>query len=121
MATILVIEDSDTERHGIKDALKSAGHTVLEANNGEDGVARAKEDQPDLILMDIVMPGMNGFQATRAITRDDTTKHIPVVIVTTKTQETDRLWGERQGAVDYITKPLKSATLLKIVDKHLKA
>ncbi|MDF1821885.1 MAG: response regulator [Alcanivoracaceae bacterium] len=119
MAKVLVIEDSATERHGIKEALESAGHTVIECDNGEDGVARSKEEQPDLILMDIVMPGMNGFQATRAITRDDATKDIPVIIVTTKSQETDRLWGERQGAIDYLTKPVKADDLLAVVSKHL--
>lgn len=119
MAKILVIEDSATERHGIKETLEKAGHTVIECNNGEEGVAKAKEEQPNLVLMDIVMPGMNGFQATRAITRDDATKHIPVIIVTTKAQETDRLWGERQGAKGYLTKPLEAKQLLDLINEHL--
>ena len=119
MAKILVIEDSATERHGIKEALEKAGHEVIECNNGEEGVAKAKEEQPNLVLMDIVMPGMNGFQATRAITRDEATKDIPVIIVTTKAQETDRLWGERQGASGYLTKPLDPKQLLDLINQHL--
>jgi len=85
---------------------------VIHAASGEEGVEAAKRDQPDLVLMDVVMPGLNGFQATRAITREETTKHIPVIICTTKDQETDKIWGIRQGAKDYIVKPVNAADLI---------
>jgi twitching motility two-component system response regulator PilH len=75
-------------------------------------VAQAKLSQPDLVIMDVVMPGMNGFQATRAITKDPQTQHIPVIICTTKDQETDKVWGVRQGAKDYVVKPINEAELL---------
>ncbi|MEQ1552492.1 response regulator, partial [Sphingorhabdus sp.] len=89
-----------------------AGYAVLVANSGEEGVEKAKAELPDLILMDVVMPGLNGFQATRAITRDESTKHIPVFICTTKDQETDKIWGMRQGAKDYLVKPVNGAELI---------
>jgi twitching motility two-component system response regulator PilH len=112
---ILVVDDSPTERHVLSELLRGAGYQVTLAEDGEAGVACAKEILPDLIIMDVVMPGTNGFQATRALTRDDSTKHIPVILCTTKDQETDRVWGMRQGANDYVTKPVdKPALLAKI-------
>jgi twitching motility two-component system response regulator PilH len=109
---ILVVDDSATERHIIGEALTKQGFEILYAENGEDGVAQAKQIKPDLIIMDVVMPGMNGFQATRAITKDSETANIPVLICTTKDQETDKIWGLRQGARDYIVKPIVAAELL---------
>jgi twitching motility two-component system response regulator PilH len=94
---------------------------VIEASNGADGVAVARAEVPDLILMDVVMPGMNGFQATRQITRGAETSHIPVVIVSTKDQETDRVWGRRQGARDYLTKPIDEAALMQVIRQLLSA
>jgi twitching motility two-component system response regulator PilH len=88
---------------------------ALEATNGEDGVAVARAELPDLVLMDVVMPGINGFQATRQITKGADTAHIPVVIVTTKDQETDRVWGKRQGACDYLTKPVDENLLMSVI------
>ena len=119
MAQILIVDDSPTEIHVLSSILEKLGHSIETASNGEEGVARAKELKPDLILMDVVMPGMNGFQATRQITKDDETAHIPVIIVTTKDQETDRVWGLRQGAKDYLTKPVDEATLVEKVDALL--
>ena len=109
---ILVVDDSATERHITGGILTKGGYTVTFAEDGESGIAKAKADKPDLVVMDVVMPGLNGFQATRAITSDDATKHIPVIICTTKGQETDKIWGLRQGAKDYITKPVDPAELL---------
>ena len=109
---ILVVDDSPTERHVLAELLRGAGYQVVLAEDGEEGVACAKEVLPDLIIMDVVMPGTNGFQATRALTRDDSTKHIPVILCTTKDQETDRVWGMRQGAHDYVTKPVDQPALL---------
>jgi twitching motility two-component system response regulator PilH len=111
--TILVVDDSATERHIIGEILTKAGFSVSFAQDGETGVTLAKTQKPDLILMDVVMPGLNGFQATRAITKDDDTKHIPIILCTTKDQETDRVWGIRQGAKDYVLKPVDAAELLQ--------
>jgi len=109
---ILLVDDSPTERHYIGEILTKAGFTVLMAEDGEKAVALAKIQKPDLIVMDVVMPGLNGFQATRAITKDPETQNIPVILCTTKDQETDRVWGMRQGAKDYVVKPVEPAELL---------
>jgi len=103
---ILVVDDSPTERQFMLETLSKLGYQVVLAENGEEGVAKARSELPDLVLMDVVMPGSNGFQATRQISKDEATKHIPVIICTTKSQETDRIWGLRQGARDYIVKPV---------------
>jgi twitching motility two-component system response regulator PilH len=109
---VLVVDDSATERHILGELLTKEGFEAIFAEDGESGVAKAKSDLPDLVLMDVVMPGLNGFQATRAITQDPATQHIPVIIVTTKGQETDKIWGVRQGAKDYVVKPVDGAELL---------
>ena len=108
---ILVVDDSPTERFFTVDILTKAGYQVITAENGEEGIAKA--NKPDLILMDVVMPGLNGYQATRTLTRDEETKHIPVIVCTSKGQETDKIWGLRQGAVDYLVKPLNPEELLQ--------
>jgi len=117
---ILIVDDSPTEIYKLSAMLEKNGFSVLTAENGEDGVAFAKQEQPDLVLMDVVMPGLNGFQATRQLTRDAETSHIPVIIVTTKNQETDKLWGERQGAKGYLTKPVDESTLINTINKVIK-
>ena len=109
---VLVVDDSPTERHALSEILRRAGYEVNTCDSGEEAVAQSKVVLPDLILMDVVMPGLNGFQATRVIARDDATKHIPVIICTTKSQETDKIWGMRQGARDYIVKPVSRDELL---------
>lgn len=109
---IMVVDDSPTERHFLGELLTKNGYAVVTAESGEEAVARAKEYQPDLIIMDVVMPGLNGFQATRAISRDEATKHIPIFMCTTKGQETDKIWGLRQGARDYIVKPVNQTELI---------
>jgi twitching motility two-component system response regulator PilH len=109
---IMVVDDSPTERAYLENLLKKNGFDVVLVESGEAAIERTKSDRPDLILMDVVMPGLNGFQATRAITRDETTKHIPVIICTTKDQETDKIWGLRQGAKDYVTKPINEGDLI---------
>ena len=110
---IMVVDDSPTERAFMEGLLKKRGYEVLTADSGEIAIERAKAEMPDLNLMDVVMPGLNGFQATRAITREERTKHIPVIICTTKDQETDKIWGLRQGAKDYMIKPVNEADLLE--------
>lgn len=121
MSTVLIVDDSPTELHVFRGWLEKNGHKVLTAESGEDGLAQAKSEKPDAIIMDVVMPGMSGFQATRKLSRDDDTSAIPVLIVTTKDQETDRIWGMRQGAVDYLVKPITegqlTAKIQEIIDK----
>ena len=113
---ILIVDDSPTERHYLSEILARGGFDVVTSDSGEDALQKARALLPDLILMDVVMPGMNGFQATRAITRDAATKNIPVLICTTKSQETDRIWGLRQGARDYMVKPVQGDVLLKKIE-----
>jgi twitching motility two-component system response regulator PilH len=109
---ILVVDDSPTERFALTEFLVKRGFNVVTAESGEDGIAKAKAEKPDLILMDVVMPGINGYQATRTISRDETTRAIPIIMTTSKDQETDKIWGMRQGAFDYMTKPLNFEELL---------
>ena len=109
---ILVVDDSPTERQALMELLAKKGYQVVTAESGEEGVSKSKREMPDLILMDVVMPGLSGYEATRSITRDDATKHIPVIICTSKGQETDRIWGMRQGAHDYLVKPIDPQQLL---------
>ncbi|WP_137936150.1 response regulator [Chitinivorax sp. B] len=110
---IMVVDDSPTERHVLSEMLTRNGFEVVTAESGEEAVTKSKVALPDLILMDVVMPGLNGFQATRTITREEATKHIPVIMCTTKGQETDKIWGLRQGAKDYIVKPVNQEELLQ--------
>ncbi|HYQ94269.1 MAG TPA: response regulator [Burkholderiales bacterium] len=109
---ILIIDDSATDRQFLLEVLSKQGYQCVTAQNGDEGIAKAKTEQPDLILMDIIMPGTDGFKATRAIARDEATKHIPVIVCTSKKLETDRVWGMRQGAKDYIVKPVDAKDLL---------
>jgi len=119
MAKILIVDDSPTELHVLTTHLQNAGHQTITASDGEEGLGAAKSELPDLILMDVVMPGLNGFQATRKISRDPATAHIPVIMVTTKDQDTDREWGMRQGAKAYLVKPVTSGDLLAKVNEFL--
>lgn len=110
---VLIVDDSATDAHLLSELLKKNGFTVLTATTGEEGVAKAKKEKPDLILMDIVMPGMSGFEATRSIAKDPETAKIPVIICSTKGQETDKAWGLRQGAKDYLVKPITEKALIE--------
>jgi twitching motility two-component system response regulator PilH len=119
MAQVLIVDDSPTEAHVLKGMLEKNGFEVETAENGTEGIERAKALKPDLILMDVVMPGLNGFQATRQLTKDPETSEIPVIIVTTKDQETDRVWGLRQGAKDFLSKPISEKTLMEKISLAL--
>lgn len=119
MARILIVDDSETQLYALRKTLEGTGHEVLSAESGQEGIDQAISEQPDLILMDVVMPGMSGFQATRKLSRHTQTANIPVVFVTTKDQETDRIWGMRQGAADYITKPVDRKHLLATIQRIL--
>ena len=110
---ILVVDDSPTERFALMEFLSKQGFNVVTAESGEEAIVKAKAEKPDLILMDVVMPGINGYQATRTISRDEETRAIPIIMCTSKGLETDKIWGMRQGAYDYLVKPVDHAELLK--------
>jgi twitching motility two-component system response regulator PilH len=112
MARIMIVDDSPTDVLNLRAMLVKAGHIVSEAHSGEAAISRVKTEKPDCIIMDVVMPGVNGFQCTRTLSKDPATAHIPVLVVSSKNQETDRVWALRQGAKDYIVKPVKEADLL---------
>lgn len=121
MALVLIIDDSPTELHLFQNILEKSGFETLLADSGEAGIRAAKSSSPDCILMDVVMPGMNGFQATRKLTKDPSTASIPVIMITTKDQETDKIWGMRQGAVEYLVKPVPSEDLVEKIKSVLAA
>jgi len=110
---ILVVDDSPTERHALSEVLTRSGYQVLTAESGDEAILKCRAERPDLVLMDVVMPGTNGFQATRTITRDEATRNIPVIMCTSKSMKTDQIWGLRQGAVAYLTKPVDHRLLLE--------
>jgi len=113
MALILIVDDSPTEVHVMKSVLEKHGYRIESASDGAEAISKAKAMKPDLIFMDVVMPGINGFQATRKLAADPETKSIPVIMVTSKDQETDRIWGMRQGAIDYLVKPVSADELVQ--------
>jgi twitching motility two-component system response regulator PilH len=115
VALVLIVDDSPTEQHVLSRVLEKNGFETLLASDGEEAINIAASNHPDLILMDVVMPGMNGFQATRQLSRNPDTSAIPIVMVTSKDQESDLVWGLRQGAVDYLMKPVAQNDLLAAV------
>lgn len=117
MARILIVDDSPSQLLGIQRIVEKLGHQILTATDGAAGVEAARAQLPDLVLMDVVMPNLNGFQATRTLARDEATRHIPVILVTTKDQDTDRMWGMRQGAKAYITKPFSEDELSEVLER----
>lgn len=119
MTRILIVDDSPTEVYVLKSMLEKHGYAISSAASGEEGLNKIREELPDLVLMDVVMPGVNGFQATRQLSRDPDTATIPVIIVTTKDQATDRIWGLRQGAKEYITKPVSESELVEKIHSVL--
>ena len=119
MARILIVDDSPTQLLSLKRVVEKLGHSVIVAEDGAAGVEVAKREIPELILMDVVMPNLNGFQATRSIAKDPKTSHIPVILVTTKGQETDKIWGMRQGAKAYVTKPIDEKELTQAISTLL--
>lgn len=115
MAKVLIVDDSRVYRYSLRKLIKDWGHEVLVAKNGEQAIELAREQHPEIILMDIVMPGMNGYQAKRMLARDAATAEIPVIFVSTRDEETDRIWGLRQGAAAYVTKPVEPEILLSAI------
>lgn len=116
---ILIVDDSNFERKVIIDHIKDFDLEIMEATNATEGIQKAIDSQPDIILMDVVMPGINGFQATKQLTQNPATKHIPVVMCTSKNQPTDKTWGEHQGAKAYIVKPINTSELKEVITKFL--
>ena len=121
MAKILIVDDSPSQLMGIQRIVEKLGHESITAEDGAAGVEVAKRELPDMVLMDVVMPNLNGFQATRTLSREATTKHIPVILVTTKDQDTDRMWGLRQGAKAYLTKPFSEDELAEVIERIFNA
>jgi twitching motility two-component system response regulator PilH len=121
MALVLIVDDSPTEQHIFCKALERHGYQTVVASDGEEAIATAEQVHPEVIVMDVVMPGMNGFQATRKLSQNPATKDIPIVIVSGKGQETDRIWGLRQGAAQYLVKPVQEGQLAKAVEVALSA
>jgi len=119
VATILIIDDSPTDVRVFTTLLERAGHQIVAVSTAEEGIERVRADLPDLVIMDVIMPGMNGFQATRTLTRDPKTQNVPIVMITTKSMETDRVWGLRQGARAFITKPVNEKELLACINELL--
>jgi twitching motility two-component system response regulator PilH len=117
----MIVDDSPTDSHVLKKMLEKNGFSTVTAANAHEGIEVAKREKPDLILMDVVMPGLNGFQATRELTTDPETAAIPVIIVTRKDQQVDRVWGMRQGASNYVTKPVQETTLMGLINEALAA
>jgi|SRR5690625_24810 len=121
MAHILIIDDSPADVRVFTTLLEREGHTVSSVGNAEDGIEHVRRKRPDAVIMDVIMPGMNGFQATRTLSRDPDTREVPILIITTKSMETDRVWGLRQGARDFITKPISEKDFLARIGKLLPA
>ena len=121
MAKILIVDDSPSQLLGIQRIVEKLGHESITAEDGAAGVEVAKRELPDMVLMDVVMPNLSGFQATRTLSREATTKHIPVILVTTKDQDTDRIWGLRQGAKAYLTKPFSEDELAEVIERIFNA
>ncbi|MEW6166818.1 MAG: response regulator [Pseudomonadota bacterium] len=119
MARVLIVDDSPTDVQNMRNLLQKAGHVVSDASAAEEALNRVRTEKPDVVIMDVVMPGVNGFQATRTLSKDPTTAHIPVIVVSSKSQETDRVWALRQGAREYLVKPIKEADLLAKINAVL--
>ena len=119
MANILIVDDSSTDADEVKKILEKEGYQTSTANSGEEGIQKAQEIKPDIVLMDVVMPGLNGFQATRKIAKNPATKSIPIIIVSSKNMESDKAWAKMQGATDFLVKPVSADDLLSAIKKVL--
>jgi len=113
MAMVLIVDDSPTEVHVMKTALEASGYETVVAVDGAEAIRLARSDRPNLVLSFVVMPGMNGFEATRALAADPATREIPVIMVTQKIERSDQIWALRQGAIDYLPKPFSTSDLVQ--------
>jgi twitching motility two-component system response regulator PilH len=121
MSKILIVDDSPTQLHKLRQIVEQGGHQTVTAESGEAAIELAADERPELILMDIVMPGMSGYQTTRKLSKNESTQHIPIILVSTKDGEADRAWGLRQGATEYVTKPVNPSTLLTAISEAMAA
>lgn len=121
MSKILIVDDSPSQLHRLRKIVEQAGHQAVVAESGERALEIAHDENPAVILMDIVMPGMNGYQAKRRLGRNESTRNIPVIFVSTKDGEADRAWGMRQGATEYVTKPVDPNSLLSAISEAMAA
>lgn len=118
-ATILIVDDSRTAIAVLKKTLEPTGYSIISAATGEEGIEMAKRHQPDLILMDVIMPGLNGFQATRILRKEGNTQNIPIIIISGNEQATEKFWGLRVGANGFLAKPVDRAELFHLLREHL--
>jgi twitching motility two-component system response regulator PilH len=121
MAKVLIVDDSPAQVFTLKKLIEDWGHETLIAENGDQALQIARDELPNVILMDIVMPGMSGFQVTRKLSKDQTTHGIPVIFVSTKDGEADRVWGMRQGATAFVTKPVNPELLMTAITDAIAA
>ncbi len=121
MSKILIVDDLSTEIQVMKTTVGGLGHHVVEARDGEEGIRLAKQEKPDLILLDVVLPKVDGFQVCRRLKKDPETANIPIILVSTKNQESDQFWGIKQGATAYLSKPIDTSALSDNVKKLLAA
>ena len=110
---VLVVDDSATDLKNLEQICAAGGYDVITASSGVEAVAKANRENPDAVLLDVLMSDMNGFQVCRLLTLNQSTQHIPIVLVSSKAQATDRIWGEQQGAKAYIAKPFTPEQILK--------
>lgn len=116
MAKVLIVDDSQLYRFKLRNLVEARGHEALTAHDGEEALELARAELPEVILMDIVMPGMSGYEAKRMLARDPVTRDIPVIFVSSKSAESDKVWGMRLGAAGYVTKPVDPAQLDSTID-----
>jgi twitching motility two-component system response regulator PilH len=121
MSKVLIVDDSPTQLYQLRQIVERAGHQIVTAESGEQALELANFEHPNVILMDIVMPGMSGYQAKRQLGREESTRHIPVIFVSSKDGEADRAWGLRQGAAEYVTKPVNPNLLLTAISEAMAA
>jgi len=119
MKKVLVVDDDKIIRDIVVDLMQSNGFTTIQAIDGEDGEKKAKDEKPDLIILDVVMPKKNGYQICRDLKKNEEYKHIPVILLTAKDQDSDKFWGRKQGADEYLTKPFDEDELVKLVKKYI--
>ena len=119
MAKLLIADDSSTDMAFIQQALKGSNHDLIFARDGEEAEKKAHSEKPDLIILDVVMPKKNGFQVCRDLKKDPATQSIPIILTTSKSGDSDKFWGKKQGADDYVTKPFEPVDIIKAIKRHL--
>ncbi|HEU4389824.1 MAG TPA: response regulator [Blastocatellia bacterium] len=118
-ATILVVDDSPTDVRLLSNTLQGGGYRIITASDGDEALNKAKRERPGLILLDVLLPKKNGFQVCRDLKTSAETRDIPVILISSKRQDIDKVWGIKQGADEYITKPWNDDELLTAIARHL--